>query len=149
MDFQLDDAACPGGRGGDVRSGLLAGAWGLPEHGFAAAGGGEHELGAVLSAAVEDQVDRRATPRTGTDRDAFHDLRIIGPFLAADWVAVQRFGAWPGPGGAEHHPAGQRQAQQVGQMGVRVGITGDQHVVHGRSGLVVGVVARGRVAQRP
>jgi hypothetical protein len=47
-DLQLGNPSGAGGRGGDVRPGLFAGARGLPEDRVTAAGGGEHQLGAVL-----------------------------------------------------------------------------------------------------
>jgi hypothetical protein len=54
----------PPGGNRDVRSGLARGAGALPEDDLASAGSGEHELRAVLTTAVEHQVDRRAAAQT-------------------------------------------------------------------------------------
>jgi hypothetical protein len=129
-DLQVGEAGGAGRRGADVRAGLLPRARGLPEHRFAAAGGGEHDLGAVLPGAGQDQVDRRAVSGAGADRRLFDDLRFVGPLAGVDGVAVESFGARPGAGGAEHHPAAEREPQQVGQPRVRVRVRGDEQVVH-------------------
>ena len=81
-DLELGDPCGPGGGGAHVRAGLFAGAWGLPEDHVAAAGLGEHDLGAVLPAAVEDDVDGGAAPHAGPESGSFHDVGVGGPFVA-------------------------------------------------------------------
>jgi hypothetical protein len=127
-DLQLGDPGRPGGGGGHVRAGLLAGARGLPEDSVAAAGPGEHDLGAVLPPPVQDQVDGRAPPHTRPDAHAFDNVGVAGPLIRRNRIAVHGAGPRPGPRGAEHHPASQRQQQQIRQPGIRVRIAGDQQL---------------------
>ena len=69
-----------------------------------AAGGGEHQLGAVLLSAIEDQVDRRAVAIAGPDRFRLRPC----PALPATrrWRPGSSTALSPRPGarGTEHHP---------------------------------------------
>jgi len=53
---------------------------------------------------------------------------MVGPLLSRDGIAVQRLRARPRPGGAKHHPARQREPQEIGQLRVPVGVDGDQQL---------------------
>jgi hypothetical protein len=112
-DLQGGDPGGPGGRGADRGAGLLAHPGCLPEHGVAASGGGEHDLGAVLAGPVE--VDGGAPPATGPQPDPFDDLWVVGPVLELERVAVEGLGARPGARGAEHQAGAERHPEQVRQ----------------------------------
>ena len=107
------------------RAGLLAGAGGLPEHGVSPSGGGEDELGAVLSGPGGDQVDGGAPTDAGAQRHPLDDVGSGRPLVGRHRVAVEGLGARPGPGGAQHDAVAERHPHQVGERGVGVGVGGD------------------------
>ena len=82
VDDDLERSAGAGRRQRHVGPGLLGGAGALPEDHLAATRLGEHELRSVLSAAIEHEVDRRAAAGARPHRDAFDDLRFVGPSSA-------------------------------------------------------------------
>ena len=127
-DLQLSDPGRPGGGSGHVGAGLPAGAWGLPKDRVAAAGLGEYELGAVLPPPVQDQVDGGTPPDTRSKACPFHDVGVVRPLLHRNRITVHSAGPRPGPRGAEHHTASQRQQQQIRQPGIRIRIAGDQQL---------------------
>ena len=53
-----------------------------------------------------------------------------GHSLGGDRVAVEGFGARPGPRGAQHDALAERDPHQVGEGGVGVGVGGDQQFFH-------------------
>ena len=110
---------------------------------LAAPGGGEDQLRAVLPAPVGDEVDRGAR---GGRRSATAPARRCRGRRAtrrADRVAVQRLGPRPGARGAKHHPAVERQPQQIAEPGIRVGVRRDQLIRRRRA------QPKGRTGRRP
>jgi hypothetical protein len=82
--------------------GLLGRARALPEDHLAAAGHGEHELRAVLAAALEHEVDRRPSAGARPHRNALDDFELVGPLGGS--VAVQLRGARPDVAHLERDP---------------------------------------------
>src|SRR5690606_35101122 len=96
VDDDLELTHPRGPRGGEVDrgAGLLRRPGRLPEDRLPPAPHpGEDELRAVLPAAVQHEVDRRAPPHTRAHRHPFDDLRLPGP--AHRPVAVDLPGPWP------------------------------------------------------
>jgi hypothetical protein len=132
-DLQLGDPGCSGGGRAHVGAALFAGARRLPEDRVAPASGGEHGLRTVLPGPVENQVDRCAAPDAGPYGDLLNDFGVLGGLHR---LAVQGLRPRPCPRGAEDHPAAQRQAQQVGQPGLRIRVMGDQQLHRRQFGVI-------------
>ncbi|MDA4110243.1 hypothetical protein MHOL44478_23720 [Mycobacterium holsaticum DSM 44478] len=130
-DLQLVDALGTCGRGAHVRTRLLAGARCLPEDGVAAAGGGEHQLRAVLPGPLHDHIDGRTAALARAQLEAFDDFRVGGPLVEADRMAVQRLDPRPGSRRAKQQvTAGLWKPQQVGQPGILIRVARDHQLRH-------------------
>ena len=68
--------------------------------------------------------------KVSSQRHLLDDVGVIGPLVETDRIAVEGLGPRPGVGCAKHHPAIQRQAQQIAEPGVSVGVGGDEQLVH-------------------
>jgi hypothetical protein len=125
QDGQLPQAGGTPARHPDPWPGGPGGARRLPEDHLAAAGPGEHQLGAVLAGTVQHQVDGGAAAPAGADRHLLQHLgagRRVGP-LPLGRVAVDHPGPRPRlPGLEDQVPARQRHAHQVRQPRGRVGV---------------------------
>jgi len=125
-DLQLDHAGGSRCRHAYVWTCLFAGTWGLPEDDGPSSCGREHDLGAVLAAPVGHHVDRPATSGAGPQRDALDELGFLRPLRRRHRVAVEGARTWPGALGPKDQALAERQAQEVGQGAVGVGVPGDQ-----------------------
>jgi hypothetical protein len=98
---------------------------GLPEDGRASACLGEDELRASKAGSVEHQVDNRTATAYEGNASLLYDLGDIGP-VGLVRMTVDPGRARPGVTGLEHQTTLNRQAQQVGQLAVFLGVAGDQ-----------------------
>ena len=124
----------PPGRQRHVRPGLPGRARGLPEDGLpAAADPGDDELGAVLPAAVEHEVDGGTAALAAPHRHPLDDLGVGGPALGS--VAVHLRRARPGVAHLEHDAVrADGDPYEVRQRRRGIGVARDDEVVdHGSS----------------
>lgn len=81
----------------------------------------EHELRAVLTRTIEDEVDSDLAPHTRSDGDFLEEFRIVGP--GSDGVAVNLRCSRPGFLGLHYERAGrERDLDEVRKFGIFLGI---------------------------
>jgi hypothetical protein len=100
---------------------------------------GQHDLRAVISPAVEHEVDRGAA--AGQWRIATCSTISAAWGHASSGVAVHARRRWPGVAGLEQDAAVDPQAQQVGELTVGVGVARDQKVARFAHGFGVTVAS--------
>jgi hypothetical protein len=148
-DADLGEAARTSARDARAGSGGRDDLARLPEDALPARGQGrEDELRTVLARPVEDQIDRDASATTEGDRDLLDDLGVSRPpFLDAGAEDPAR--PWLGVPDLEDQATIDRQANEIRQSRVRVGIPRDDEV-HIKSlrrtaaSLPIGSQSRGR-----